>query len=228
MNLVPAPSGHLVLPKRAARAAAVFVVGIVLAACGTMHPGQAAVVDNHTISMAKVGQRADAYCAVSLVSAQQQGIKALSNAEIRRQAVSDLVTMTVATDVAEDEGVTADPKLYSLSDEQSAQIRRTFAKADPDQVVEAILMAQKTYALTIALGAKETGKQYDEKNADELRAAGEQVIAKAMKKADIQIDDRFGLDDTTAQISDTGSQSVSQENLAQTPADKLPSSQRCS
>lgn len=228
MNLVPAHSRHLVLPKRAVRAATVVVAGVMLTACGSMHPGQAAVVDNHTISMAKVDQRAEAYCAVSLVSAQQQGIGALSNAEIRRQAVSDLVTLTVATDVAQDQGVTADPKLYSLSDEQSAQIRRTFAKSDPDHVVEAILMAQKTYALTIALGEKATGKQFDEKNTDELRAAGEQVIAKAMKKSDIQIDDRFGLDDTTAQISDTGSQSVSQENLAQTPADKLPLSQRCS
>lgn len=219
---------NLVSPKRnVLRLCAGAVAVVVLSGCGSVHPGDAAVVEGTEISMSAADETAAAYCAVSLISAKQQGINELSGAETRRQAVSDLVTHAVAQRVAKAEGIEADPKLYELTDDQLAQIQEAFKDSNPDQVVKAILMAQEAYALTIALGERAAGMELNDNNGEVIQAAGESTLVKAMEKLDIEVDDRFGLDDLTVQISDTGSLSVDEENLAATPVEELPATQRC-
>lgn len=203
------------------------VAVVMLAGCGSLHPGDAAVVEGTEISMTTADERAAAYCVVSLVSAKQQGLNELSGAETRRQAVSDLVTHAVAQRVAKSEGIEADPKLYELTDDQQAQIRAAFKDSNPDVVVRSILMAQETFALTIALGERATGMVLNDNNGADIQAAGESTLVAAMENLDITVDPRFGLDDLTVQISDTGSLSVDEENLAATPVGELPATQRC-
>jgi len=222
------PLVNLVSPKRNTLRLFVGAAAvIVLTACGSVYPGAAAVVEGTEISMSTADETAAAYCVVSLISAKQQGINELSGADTRRQAVSDLVTHAVAQRVAKSEGVKADPKLYELSDDQVAQIHEAFKDSNPDQVENAILMAQETYALTVAIGEKSAGMALDENNGQAIQAAGESTLVKAMENLDIQVDGRFGLDDLTVQISATGSLSVDEENLAEIPVDELPATQRC-
>lgn len=218
---------NLVSPKNVARLIVGMAAASVLAACGSIHPGQAAVVGTTQISMTKADQRASAYCAVSLASAQEPGAQVLSNAQLRRQALADMITLTVATKVAKEKGVRADPTLYAMDDARKKQLRKVFAKSHPDQVVNAIYMAQKAYALTLALGEDATGMTFSQKNGQQLQAAGEDIIKAAMKKTDITVDGRFGLDDMTAQISQTGSLSVGEAAVAKLTAQALPATQRC-
>ena len=96
------------------RAAALIVAALTLASCGSIHPGDAAVVDGHSISMAKFDKTARVYCQLTLLSAKEQGVMSVPNSDVRRQTISDLVTIYVARDLAKEEGVTVDKKLYEL------------------------------------------------------------------------------------------------------------------
>lgn len=209
-----------------ARAVAVVVAGLMLAACGNIHPGDAAVVDGQSISMKSFDKTAKVYCALTLVSAKANGATAPGNADIRRQAISGLVTAVVARKVAAANGVTPKPRTYELTGAQRDQIAKQFP-ASTDEVVKTIENAQETSEIAISLGEQETGKTRTADNAAQLAQVGQSKIVKAFPTYHVHFAPRFGLDDELKKVSSTGSLSVSDGNLDKSADDELPAAQRC-
>lgn len=210
-----------------ARAVALVLAGLMLAACGNIHPGDAAVVDGRSISMKSLDVTAKSYCELTLRSATQQGVSAVSNADMRRQAVTGMVTLMVARKLAEEQGVTPKPSTYELTDEQKSQVAAAFPKGDHDALNQVIEDSQETYEIAVALGERSTGDQRTDANVDTLAQAGQAQITKTFSDYDVSFSPRFGLSKSSKQIADTGSLSVpvSADKVA---AAELPPAQRCS
>lgn len=202
-------------------------VATLLTACGSIHPGSAAVVGGEAISMGTADEASAAYCKLSLVVARQQGVKDVSAADTRRQAITDLITYKVAMKIAKQRHLNIDPATYVVSDKQSAQIEKSFGNTDLGQIRDAIQRSQYTYEVTVALGQIDTGKTFSTATQAEIEKAGSAEIAASLKASDISIDPRFGLDDVAKQISQTGSLSVPVVAENSDPASR-PVSQRCS
>jgi hypothetical protein len=209
-----------------ARAVAVVVAGLMLAACGNIHPGDAAVVDGRSISMKSFDKTAKVYCALTLVSARANGATAPGNADIRRQAISGLVTAVVARKVAAAKGVTPKPQTYQLTGAQRDQVAKEFP-ASADDVVKTIEEAQATSEIAISLGEQETGKTRTADNAAQLAQIGQGAIVKAFPSYHVHFAPLFGLDNELKKVSSTGSLSVSDGNLDKSADDELPAAQRC-
>lgn len=218
--------GYRVSMLTRTRIAVLVLVGMTLAACGNVHPGAAAVVDGQTISMKSLDTSAKALCTLALASS--QGGAPPANADVRRQAVSTLVSLVVARKLAKEEGVTPKPADYELTSDQERQV----AKAFPDEknlgeINKLIEQSQELSAISLALGQKVTGQAPTADTADQIGAAGQAEIAKAFKKNDVEFAPRFGLSDTSAKVvSDTGSLSVAKVTDAKPGS--LPAAQRCS
>ena len=168
-----------------------------------------------------------AYCKLSLVVAKQQGVKDVSASDTRRQAITDLITFRVAKKLAKDRQLSIDPANYVITDKQDVQIGQAFPGADLKQIRGAIERSQEIYAITVALGEGETGKKISTATQAEIEKAGTAIITRAYKSSDISIDPRFGLNDLTKQVGQTGSLSVPQVAEDSDPS-ALPVSQRCS
>lgn len=202
--------------------------GSLLAACGSVHPGDAAVVDGESIPMKTLEKTAEAYCTLTLNSAKQQGVNAVSSTDIRRQAVTSLVSIVVARDLARSENLQIQPKSYALSEAQVDQIAKTFPKAEVGELKKAIEESQEVSAIAIALASKSTGQVPDESNQSALDDLGRKEIMKAFKANDVQFAPRFGLSPSGAERAATGSLSVAPVDLEAPTPEELPKTQRCS
>ena len=209
-----------------ARAAVLVLAGLTLAACGNVHPGAAAVVDDQTISMKSVDKSAKALCTIALANPQRTA--AISNADIRRQAVSTLVSLVVARKLADKEGITPKPADYELTNDQEGQVAKAFPKEkNLDEVTKLIEQDRELQTISLAMGQKVTGQVPTPDNAAQLGAAGQAEITKAFKDNDVEFAPRFGLSNTSAKvITSTGSLSVTK--AAEAKPDQLPAAQRCS
>lgn len=207
--------------------AALAGAAVLMTACGSIHPGSAAVVDNETISMKTADEASAAYCKLALNAAAQQGVKDVSAADTRRQAITDLITFKIAKKIAKDRDLKVDPAGYAITEEQTGQIAKAFPNGDLKEIAAAIERSQETYAIAIALGEATTGEKVSAANQAAVEKAGAAVITKAYKSSDISIDPRFGLNHLMKQIGQTGSLSVAQVAEDSDPA-ALPVSQRCS
>lgn len=210
------------------RVVVLAVAGLMLAGCGSVHPGDAAVVDGQSIPMKTLEKTAEAYCTLTLNSAQQQGVNVVSSTDIRRQAVLSLVSIVVARDVAKTENLEIQPKSYALSQAQVDQIAEAFPDAEIPELQKALEESQEVSAIAIALAAKMNGVVPDETNQAQLDEAGRAEITKAFKDNEVKFAPRFGLSPSGAVRAATGSLSVAPVDLeAPTPED-LPKTQRCS
>ncbi|MDX6233769.1 MAG: hypothetical protein QOH68_2841 [Nocardioidaceae bacterium] len=209
-----------------ARAAVLVLAGLTLAACGNVHPGAAAVVDDQTISMKSLDKSAKALC--TLASANPQRTATISNADIRRQALSTLVSLVVARKLADEEGITPKPADYELTNDQEGQVAKAFPKEkNLGEINKLIEQSQELSAISLALGQKVTGQAPTAETADQIGAAGQAEITKAFKDNDVEFAPRFGLSNTSAKvITSTGSLSVTK--AAEAKPDQLPAAQRCS
>lgn len=208
------------------RAAALGVAGLTLAGCGAIHPGDAAVVDGRSISMKSFARTAKIYCTLTVRSAAQQGIKDISNADVRRQAIGDMVTVIVARKIAALQGVTPKPQQYELTTEQRRQISKVFP-TDSEAVATAIQDSQESAAIAVALGAASTGETRSSANESKLAQIGQVAIVKAFPGHHVRFAPMFGMNDSLKQMSSTGSMSVSDGNLDQPADNELPTAQRC-
>lgn len=211
------------------RAAVLVLVGLTLAACGTIHPGSAAVVDGESISMRTLNRTATAYCTLNAAVAQQQsGAGApVSNSQIRRQAVVGLVSVVVARKLAAKEDLTIKPSAYELTSAQRAELAERFPDEDTDQLGQAIEDSQEVSAIAVALAARQTGEQPSAANESQLAELGQSTILAAFPRNDVSFAPRFGLDRSGQLKADTGSVSVAAVDL-DAPADEgLPAAQRC-
>lgn len=210
------------------RLATLGIAVIALTACAGVNPGSAAVVDGESISMKTADEASTAYCKLSLSVAAQQGVKTVSSGDSRRQAITDLIMYAVAKKVEKEQGVVVDPTTYVITAAQKTQIAQAFPRANLNQIGDAIERSQETYSIIVALGQASTGRVMADDTKAAIEKAGQADIVKAYKSSDISIDPRFGLNDLTQKIGDTGSLSIAE--VAGTEADPagLPPAQRCS
>lgn len=212
-----------------ARSVVLVLAGLTLAACGNVHPGAAAVIDDHTISMKTLDETAKFYCVDNLLAAKQNGAEPSGdNSEIRRQAVTTLAALVVARELADQAGVAPKPATYEVPDSAHDQIAAKYKGIDLDVAVKSIEDYQELGAIATALGEKSTGQSRTETNASQLVQAGEAEIIKAFKDHDVEFAPRFGLSGTIKQIASTGSLSVASAGSDAGDLDQLPAAQRCS
>ncbi|RYJ05641.1 MAG: hypothetical protein EON52_10515 [Actinomycetales bacterium] len=202
---------------------------LLLSGCQAQPPGAAAVVDGHAISMEKADHAAEVYCRLTLVSAQQQGVTTVSNSEVRRQAVSDLVLARVADRLARDRLIEVPTSAYTLNATQRANVAKTVPDLPAKTAIDVVESSQRTFVIATLLGEQLEGKELDvTKGTDDLQSAGLEELLAALKKVDVRYDPRFGLTRTSQPRKNlTGSLSVSPEPLADGAQSDLPTTQRC-
>ncbi len=196
---------------------------LLLTGCGSVHPGAAAVVDGTTISMSRADDVASVYCKLSLLSAPEG--QAIPNADVRRQAVTDLVVAVVADDMAEEAGVSPNPSSYEVSPAQRDEIARTFSADELDEVVETINDSQRTFAIAEQLG----GREIDDPDAEtqQLQEQGLQLIQAELERRDVEFNPRYGIGKDLQQDAATGSLSVPVEAPESADPKELPATQQC-
>lgn len=214
-------------PRAIVRIVAVAGAALLMTACGTIHTGSAAVVDGDTISMKAANVASTAHCQLSLVLAKQQGGQDASAADSRRQAVVNLIVDKVAHEAVKRDGVSVDPAKVALTNEQLTQVKTAFPKQELGQIRTVLERSQYIYLAMVALGEQETGVKISAQTQAEVEKAGQAALGKAVKDSKISIDPRFGLNDITTQIAQTGSLSVPHAKEVSNPAG-LPLAQRCS
>lgn len=216
--------GYRVSMLTRARAAVLVLAGLSLAACGSVHPGDAAVVDGRSISMKALDDVAKVYCVDAARNAQNTGGAAPDNAEIRRQAVTTLASLVVARKLAEQEGVTPKPSAYEIPDSADSEVAKAFPGIDVEVAKSAVEDSRELTRIASALGAKAAGQTPTEDNLAQLTEAGQALITQALQDEDVEFAPRFGLDGSGKQVAST---------LSVTPAggegapDDLPAAQRC-
>lgn len=205
------------------------VSALLLSGCSaSMSPGAAAVVDGTTISMKEADRTAKVYCQVALFSSAQAGGSTVQNADVRRQAVSELVNGVVAREVAEREGLRIPRSAYVFTNEQRDQVAQALPDVDVDEAVRVLEAGQRTYAIAERLGETATGEKVTDANATDIQDTGRSVLAEALKRADVSIDPRFGLGDDGSQVAASGSLSVASTVLGEDQSLTEPATQRCS
>jgi hypothetical protein len=210
------------------RGVVLAIAGLSLAACGTVHPGAAAVVDGRTISMDTLDRTATAYCTLTAKVAKQQGIATVSGSEVRRQAVVGLVSLRVARDLAKAKGVTIEPSSYEVTRAQRGELASSFPHADVDELVTVIRDSREVAAIAVGLAEKQTNQQATSENEAQFADLGQSAILAAFADSDVSFAPRFGLDSKGRQRAATGSVSVTADDLDAPVDEELPASQRCS
>lgn len=203
------------------------LAGLSLAACGNVHPGSAAVVDGRSISMRTLDKTAEAYCALTADAARQQGVTSVSSSQVRRQAIVGLVSLTVARDLADAEGLTIERSSYQLTPDQREQITTLFPDFDADELARAVEDSQEVSAIAIAVAEKQTNQQATAENEEQFAELGQRAILDAFKDSDVSFAPRFGLDPSGQPRGDTGSISVTPVDLEAPVDEELPDALRC-
>ena len=210
------------------RAVVLAIAGLSLAACGTVHPGSAAVVDGRTISMDTLDRTASAYCTLTAQAARAQGITTVSNAEVRRQAVVGLVSLRVARDLAKAEDVTIGPDSYELTAQQRNELSKSFPGSDLHELAHAVEDSREVSAIAVALAEKKTNQQATTENEAQFAELGQSEILAGFADRDVSFAPRFGLDSKGEQRAATGSVSVTPVDPESPVDEELPTALRCS
>jgi hypothetical protein len=203
------------------------LAGLSLAACSNVHPGSAAVVDGQSISMRTLDETAEAYCTLTADAARQQGVTSVSGSQVRRQAIVGLVSLSVARDLAESEGLTIDRSSYELTPAQREQLTEAFPASDIDGIARAVEDSQEVSAIAIAVAEKQTNQQATAENEEQFAELGQRAILAAFEDSDVSFAPRFGLDPSGQPRGDTGSISVTPIDLEAPVDEELPGAQRC-
>lgn len=197
------------------------VVALMVGACGPVHPGAAAIVDGERISMAVADETAQTYCIVNLAG-QPEGTM-YDNAEVRRQALTSLIAMTAADQLAEEKDLKV-----TVPTDNSGQLEEFVEMIDPQHVeafTEVFEDNNRLGAIALELGRSDASKGASD---EEISQAGFQVIIAAMQKKDIEIDPRFALGQDGSPIADSGSLSVSTMDLDAPAPDERAVALQCS
>ena len=192
------------------RAAALIVAALTLASCGSIHPGDAAVVDGHSISMTKFDKTARIYCKLTLLSAQEQGVTSVPNSDVRRQTISDLVTIHVARDLAKEEGITVDKKLVRALGRPGQGGRHGVPQGRRCREcrVRDRELAGDRRDRGCSRGEVDGCRPPPTRTSGQLAEEGRAAIIAAFKDHDVKFAPRFGLSSSLKEIGPTGSLSV--------------------
>lgn len=184
------------------RVAALAGAGLLLAACGQVHPGSAAVVDGTRISMKSVQRNSVALCEYALA---QGSITSVDNAEARRQALSTLIYYRLADNVAKARGIKVAAQVVPAA---TVTVYQKQFGAKADQVLELVKASERYASILTSLGRTSLGAKASSASSTQLTSAGEAVIMGLAKKSHISTDPRFGLHSLTSTKTTTGSLSV--------------------
>jgi hypothetical protein len=205
------------------RTLAAAAVALLLAGCGSIHPGAAAVVDDTSIPMSRADDVASVYCRLALLSA--PGGTPINNADVRRQAVTDLVVGVVAREMAEDANLSPNPHAFLITPAQRKEIAEAVPDDELDLVVDALGSSQRTFAIAEMLGAEEMDDPDAE--AEQLREQGLKMIQAEVARRDVRFDPRFGISGDGTQEASTGSLSVPVKEASASDQEGLPATQQC-
>lgn len=201
---------------------------MLLAGCGGVHPGSAAVLDGNSITIKTVDDDAQSYCNYALVVAKQSGVKDIATGDARKQALSGLITADVADKIAEEKGIVVAPKDYKLTPQEIASIEGAFPAKGLEGVKAIIEQSKKTSLIATRLGEQELTVTADATNTEQVDAAGNKVIQDAIAASSLTIDPRFGLNKKTLEGTSGGSLSVAEVSDADVDPADLHIGQRCS
>lgn len=211
------------------RAAVLAVAALTLAACGNVHPGDAAVVDGRSISMQQLDDATEVYCLDHLGQASSQGAgEPVSNLDLRRAAAVGLVSIQVARTLAAEEDITVEPSAYEVPDGDRSNVAKAFPGVDVDTAIQVIEDSRENVAIAVALAAKLTGQQQTDENAAQLAQAGQAAIMQSFRSHDVTFAPRLGLSPAGTPRAGTGTLSVSPVDVEAPAAADLPDTQRCS
>ena len=198
-------------------------VALLLAGCGSTHPGAAAVVGDTSIPMSRADDMASVYCRLALLLL--PGGTPISNADVRRQAVTDLVVGVVAREMADETNLTLNPNAYEITPAQRDEIAAAVPDDELDLVVEAIVSSQQTFAIAELLGAEEL----DDPDAEvqQLREEGLALIQAEVARRDVRFDPLGIGKDGRQEAASTGSLSVPVNEASAPDQEGLPATQQC-
>lgn len=205
------------------RVLVVAVAAVLLTGCGSVHPGAAAVVDDDVISMHDADDTAQVYCSLTLLQGTQG--QRPSNADIRREAVRDLVIGVVARHLAQKDDIDVSPSAFQITPAQRQQLAKAFPAGQLESAIETIEHTQQTYAIVQELGKRSPDVPATDDEAA-VQDAGLKVVQAEMAKHDISYDPRFGLKADGDDRSDPTPLSVS-PNALDDNMEGLPATQQC-
>src|SRR5690606_18275192 len=122
------------------RLAALGLAALLMAGCGPVNPGAAAVVDGTRIPIAEVDDVAQVYCTAS-ISGGEGSAAGIDSAALRRQSLADLVAGAVADRVAADREY--DVRIPALGAQEKEQLEAMFGD-DVDAALALIERNQRT------------------------------------------------------------------------------------
>lgn len=206
--------------RRPARLAGLAAAGLVLSACGQVHPGAAAVVGGTRIPMDEVDTLSVAFCRATVANSisQSQPVVPAEGIDSRRTVVGLLLQLEIARQAAESLGVTAEPSTY-VADEQSFQpLLDAVGEEYADDVARLFRVTGETGALQVAIGAHQLGEDVADVDPQQAQQGGEEYMAEFGADVDIEIDPRFALAPDGQVLAETGSLSVPVSEEAVTPS----------
>lgn len=204
------------------RLAVLGIAALLMAGCGPVHPGAAAVVGDTRIPLSDVDDGASVYCTASLAQAQETGSAGIDTAALRRQSLADLLSGEVADQIAQERGYKI--TVPAVGAENKAQLEELFG----DQLDAALVLVernQRTGAIAVEMAREADPTVTDE---EQLAQVGQQLLAEAISDGDVSVDPRFGLDETVQQVAESGSLSVSGGELDATAVEDRPAALQCS
>lgn len=210
--------------RRPARAAGLAAAGLVLSACGQVHPGAAAVIGGTRIPMDEVDTLSAAYCRATVAIAESQGqpVNPAEGIDSRRTVLGLLLQLEIARQAAESLGVTAEPSTYVADDQSFQPLLDAVGEEYADDVTRLVRATGETGALQAAIGAHQLGEDVadvDPQQAQQQQQSGQEYIAEFGADVDIEIDPRFGLAPDGQVLAQTGSLSVPVSEEAVTPTE---------
>ena len=175
-----------------------YLLLAVLAGCGSIYPGAAAVVDGEEISRTQVDELASTYCLY--VSGQGREVSQL---DARRQAAADLIAEKVMDDVFAKEGVEVVVSEYRLTSAERNGLAEFF-KNDTEAIINLIERNNR-----IQKGAQKLLRRTDTEIADaDLSKFSTQLILQYVGEARVEIDPRLAIANDLSGAVPSGSISI--------------------
>lgn len=173
--------------RRVWSALAVGVAGLTLSGCGALHPGVAAVVGEETITVDEVDAIAEDFCAAVEPQLEQEA-ESIPHGYFRGGIVGTLAMRSIAEQVAEQYGVTADSRDYT---QQVRDIRRGVGTLDED-IRESIIEVE-TAPLYVEEIQAEVGRAVLDREADreQLVAAGRDAFDRWVADHEVEFDPSY-------------------------------------
>ncbi|WP_292040464.1 MULTISPECIES: hypothetical protein [Bacteria] len=203
------------------RLAVLGLAALLIAGCGPVHPGAAAVVDGTRIPMSDVDDVAAVYCAASQSDGSAGAQAGIDSVGLRRQAMADLLAGEVADQIARERDY--DIQVPAVPEADRAQLAEMFGDG-LDDALRLIDRNQRTSAIVAEMAREQNPQVQDE---EQLLQAGQQLLSQAVADVDISVDPRFGLDQTLQQVAQTGSLSVAAIDLEATAVEDRPAALQC-